>query len=318
MRDVVIIGGGLTGLAAAHELEKRNVDYIIIEVKPRLGGSIHTIDQAAFHMDKGPMLHPVYDRDRFHNYLQELELSDATRLDPDGDILFRHGTGVLVDALTSTINAPALKRMAVSTLGFLEDGMFSICMENGMVLDARALIVAAPARHAERMFYTLVPGISYRLLDYRYDPITRVSLGYREMSPRRFNLNRPYDSPVAAVHMTDEAGRVANQGGVLLQAALRFEADSLPDDPVGELAALMGWPLNPDADLIATWPESDPVMWRDPDHPLVMQTIQGMLPAGVALVGSDYIPTNHPPGLDERIRQGQEAVKRVLGHLSRD
>lgn len=48
MRDVVIIGGGLSGLAAAYELEKHNVDYTLIEVKRELGGSIRTLKKDDF------------------------------------------------------------------------------------------------------------------------------------------------------------------------------------------------------------------------------------------------------------------------------
>jgi hypothetical protein len=197
--------------------------------------------------------------------------------------------------------------MAASTLGMLEDGrFFSICMENGMLLDARRIIVTAPARHAERLFYTLVPEISYRLLDYRYDTITRVSVGYH--SAGELGRDLPPESPVTEAHVLADPVR----GGVVAQAGLRFSPDELPQDPVGELAALMGWPLNPDADTLAYWPESDPAMWRDPSHPTTMATIQRLMPARAALAGSDYVPTARPPRLDERVRAGIDAVRRVL------
>ena len=40
MPDVIIIGGGLTGLSAAFELEKLGIAYTLIEVKGRLGSNI--------------------------------------------------------------------------------------------------------------------------------------------------------------------------------------------------------------------------------------------------------------------------------------
>ncbi len=42
MTRVVIIGGGITGLAAAWELQKNGVDYTLLEASERLGGKIQT------------------------------------------------------------------------------------------------------------------------------------------------------------------------------------------------------------------------------------------------------------------------------------
>ncbi len=42
MKKVVIVGGGITGLAAAWELQQRGVDYVLLESSGRLGGKIIT------------------------------------------------------------------------------------------------------------------------------------------------------------------------------------------------------------------------------------------------------------------------------------
>src|SRR5690606_1723610 len=44
--DVIIIGAGLAGLAAALKLKKRNISYTIIEARSRIGGRVfsHQID----------------------------------------------------------------------------------------------------------------------------------------------------------------------------------------------------------------------------------------------------------------------------------
>ncbi|MDX1995551.1 MAG: FAD-dependent oxidoreductase [bacterium] len=311
MRDVVIIGGGLSGLAAAVELEKQGVAYTLIEVKRRLGGSIHTEHRDGFALDSAPMLHTSADLPEFVHTLEPLDLADA--LVQQGEhVLFREGTGMLIDALAKRVTAPIMHRMAVSTLGQTDSGTFLICMENGMVLDARALIVASPARFAERMFYTLVPEISFRLLDYRYDSIARVSIGYSDAAALDIPDEPPEDYPITAVHQTRQAGRVL-PGGVLIQCGVRYDpAKGVPADLVGEITALFGWPQQPQVEHVAAWPESDPLMWLDDDHPATMADIQHLLPPGVALCGSDYIPTNEPPRLDERIRQGQQAARRVL------
>jgi predicted NAD/FAD-dependent oxidoreductase len=313
MRDVVVVGGGLTGLAAAYELEQAGVAYTLIEVKPRLGGSIQTVTVNDFRFDSGPMGYPLADPTSFEAYLKSLDLVDQVLMTTQGKLAFQAGAGGLIDALAARLTAPVMTRMAVSTLGMMDATRYSICLENGILLDARGLIVTAPARYAERLFHTLTPEISYQLLDYRYDTITRVSVGYAGQTD--LNIMYPQDSPVMEITQVEHAARLPGEQGSVLQAGLRFEPDDLPDDPVGELAALLRWPLNPDADHIATWPESDPAMWRQSDHPRTMATIQALLPPGVALAGSDYVPTTAPPTLDERIQQGQAAARRVLAYL---
>ena len=42
MKPVVIVGGGITGLAAAWELQQNGLDYILLEGSARLGGKIYT------------------------------------------------------------------------------------------------------------------------------------------------------------------------------------------------------------------------------------------------------------------------------------
>ena len=40
--DVAIIGGGITGLSAAYELERRGISFTLLEASSRLGGLIRT------------------------------------------------------------------------------------------------------------------------------------------------------------------------------------------------------------------------------------------------------------------------------------
>jgi oxygen-dependent protoporphyrinogen oxidase len=52
--DVVIIGGGITGLSAAYELERRGVSFTLLEASPRLGGLIRTEYLDGFTIEAGP------------------------------------------------------------------------------------------------------------------------------------------------------------------------------------------------------------------------------------------------------------------------
>ncbi len=51
---VVIIGGGLTGLAAAAQFDKCNVPFVLLEKSHRLGGQIQTRHQSGYTYEVGP------------------------------------------------------------------------------------------------------------------------------------------------------------------------------------------------------------------------------------------------------------------------
>ncbi len=52
--DVAIVGGGISGLAAAHALTKRGIGFALLEAQPRLGGVIRTEHAAGFVLEAGP------------------------------------------------------------------------------------------------------------------------------------------------------------------------------------------------------------------------------------------------------------------------
>ena len=45
-KSVIIIGAGFAGLSAAYKLKQRNIDCIVLESRPRIGGRVfsHKID----------------------------------------------------------------------------------------------------------------------------------------------------------------------------------------------------------------------------------------------------------------------------------
>src|SRR5688572_29594426 len=43
MCDVIVVGGGVAGLAAAGELGRRGLTVMLLEARDRLGGRIHTV-----------------------------------------------------------------------------------------------------------------------------------------------------------------------------------------------------------------------------------------------------------------------------------
>lgn len=313
MRDVVIIGGGLSGLAAAVELESLKIPYTLIEVKKRLGGSIATLRQDGFVLDTGSFAFP---RAADWSFLAEFGLEDA--LYPVNDyhlqrmVVFKDGTQSVIDALAKQVKGTLIHRMAVSSLGAFE-GRYMLCMENGLMWDAKALIVAAPARHVERMFRTFIPEISEGLMDYRYDTITRVALGYRSENvtdPGRMVWG---DMATAFYYTTDHPHRTP-QGHTLIQLGARFPLErTTPELLVSTIQGQLGWPQETALTHVSTWAEADPLPPHSRNFKENMTALESLLPDGVALAGSDY----HGLGLPERVASGRAAARKVANFLKK-
>ncbi len=263
MSDVILIGGGLTGMSAAWELERRKIPYRLIEVKNRLGGSIVTRRESGFTLDGSAFVLEKYGDWPF---LAELGLENA--ITPIGKyrdgqlVIFNEGTQTLIDAIERQISAPIMKRMAVSSLGQIDDGHFGICLENGLMLDARAVIVSAPARYAEHMLRSLMPEAALLLLDYRYDPVVRVSLGYPAAAIRKL----PDHAPFKFLQRYDLPQRVPADH-VLIRAGVRLdEAIKSPDDAIQRVRDVLGFSAEPVAQWAYYWPEANSLSRYLPEH----------------------------------------------------
>lgn len=320
MRDVVIVGGGLSGLAAAATLQQHNVDYTLIEVKRRLGGSLQTVEQDGFVVDTGAFaIAGTSDAD----WLAELDLTnDVYALKPHV-MAFKQGVQTLIDRLASRIHGPRMMRMAVSSIGDIEapqmpDGrQLALCLENGLVLDARAIIVAVPARYAERMFYSYLPDISKHLQQYHYDQLLRVALGYHTADlPEKIKM--PRSMAYVYQHRTTHITRTPPDH-TLLQIGLRLDAAlCTPAEALDCLLRDLELPP-PIMQRVDFWPEADSLSYHHDDHAQTMQAIQSALPPHVALIGSDYsLTTPMRQGvahLEGRIRQGQQAALQMVEFL---
>lgn len=54
MKDAIIIGAGITGLATAHHLKKSGMDLLVIEQSDRVGGVISTVKEKGYIYEEGP------------------------------------------------------------------------------------------------------------------------------------------------------------------------------------------------------------------------------------------------------------------------
>jgi oxygen-dependent protoporphyrinogen oxidase len=54
MTEIVVVGGGIAGLSAAHAVTKAGVPFALVEAQPRWGGVIATAHEAGFLLEGGP------------------------------------------------------------------------------------------------------------------------------------------------------------------------------------------------------------------------------------------------------------------------
>jgi protoporphyrinogen oxidase len=319
MPDVIILGGGLSGLAAAWELERHKVDYALVEVKTRLGGGIFTERRDGFVLDGGAFITEKYGDWAF---LDELGLGNSLvhmGVYRDGELVaFRHGTQSLTDALAKTITHPIYYRMAASSIGIIEGGRCGVCLENGIMLDARAVIIALPARYAEHLLRSLNPKTALHLFDYRYDPVARVSLGYRASDVRYLQTGEvsghanSSEHPLKFLQMFthEELPNRIPQEYVLIRAGVRLS----PSRSMGDAIAIAqaATPLaQPTMTWAYYWPEADPLTRYLPEHTAAMDALDTLLPPNFAIVGSDYRARR----LNDQVEQGCAAARKVQATL---
>lgn len=309
MVDVTIIGGGLSGLAAAFAVQQAGVSYRLIEVKDRLGGSIATEREAGWVLDTGLF---GFSPDDDWDFLADVGLNPAHDLieiplpTRRPAVAFRHGTGALIDAYAKRLTGTIIHRMAVSSIG-KQGERFTLCLENGMVWDTGAVIVAAPARYAERMLRNLAPQAAAQLEDYPYDTITRLALGYaREYIPQPEKV--VWDMGLPHYFATSHPDRVPT-GHILLQLGVRHAPLELPPRKlVSVVQRDANLPPGQVIERVSRWAEAEPLRPHDADFYDWSDELEGKLPEGLALAGNDYAGLS----LAERVESGYAAAERVL------
>lgn len=313
MTPIIIIGGGLTGLSAAWELETLGIPYTLIEVKPRLGGAIKTERREGFTLDGTQFIMEKYGA---WDFLEPLGLADAIRYVGryrDGRLaIFKDGTQTLTDALAARITHPVMTRMAVSSVGALENNSgFGVCLENGLLLQAQGVIVTVPARHISHLIYTLSAEAALLLDEYTYDHVVRVHLGYRADAfdpaiPVRdalpFKFLETYDFPdrVPADHR-------------LVRVGIRLDSPAMPDPAalIAEARSLIPTTADPMMTWVYYWAEADPLTRYLPEHAAVMNRVDTLLPPQVRIAGSDY----RAKRLEMQVSDGRSAARQVAAAI---
>lgn len=177
---VLIVGGGLSGLHSAYELNKRGIDFILAEARPQLGGRILShnwqkpdYDEKLTAYDMGPAwFWPG--QTHLENLISELDLADQVFYQQEtGDAVYENAEGTikrgiqgismagsyrlkggnaqLIAALNQNLPVGSVKlNAAVKHIQTIEDGLLATIIIHGetVTVTCDQLVIAAPPRVA--------------------------------------------------------------------------------------------------------------------------------------------------------------------------
>jgi phytoene dehydrogenase-like protein len=156
--DVVIVGGGLAGLAAAWRLDRAGVDWLLLEGGDRLGGRVATDLVDGYRLDRGfQVLNTAYPRVPALVDLDALDLRYFT-----AGVLVRRGGALhrLENPLRGPLNAPGA---LVSGIGSLADRLRFAALAARYATLPAARLLAAPEMTTQEALRRA--GLSHRIIE---------------------------------------------------------------------------------------------------------------------------------------------------------
>lgn len=109
MKEVIIIGTGITGLATAHHLKKKRIDFLMLDKADKTGGVIHTVAENGFIYEEGPnsgVIGNVEVLRLFVDLKGECELEEASAVNKKRYVLKSGRWAALPNGLLAAIGTP--------------------------------------------------------------------------------------------------------------------------------------------------------------------------------------------------------------------
>ena len=170
--DIIIIGGGLSGLALADRLQQASADYVLLEARERFGGRILStgIDGAAFDLGPAwfwpeqPRMAALIDRLRLDVFAQ-FSKGDGVAEDQLGGVhkgtgyasmagsyRMEGGLGSLISRLATKLTAAAI-HLNTKAISIAREGnavvVVAECRGRSIVIRGKRVVLSLPPRVAE-------------------------------------------------------------------------------------------------------------------------------------------------------------------------
>lgn len=310
---ILIIGGGLSGLALADRLEAQGAEYLLVEGRDRLGGRILTAVQEGRHFDLGPAwfwpgqprldgLVQRFGLGRFYQYasgdlLFEDGLGQVTRgrgfASMAGSWRLDGGMAALVQALAAGL-PPRRVRLNAQVVGLSRDAKgLTAHLHEGAAIPCDQVVLALPPRLVATMrFAPALPAAAVAALQAVptwmagqakavavYDrPFWRAAGLSGDVTSRSGPMVEVHDaSPVAG-------GPYALFGFIGVPPRARQDAGQLRDQIVAQLVRLFGAAAAQPAELFVKDWATDPFSATPADQDPLMAHPHYGLPAVLAQV----------------------------------
>ena len=339
--DVVIVGGGLAGLAAARRLDRAGVDWLLIEAADRLGGRVATDIVDGWRLDRGfQVLNTAYPR---VPALVDIDALDMRYFTP-GVLVRRSGRlHRLENPLRDPKSAP---QTLTSGVGTLADRLRFAALATRCATYPPARLLEAPELTTQEALRKA--GLSHRIIEEVLRPFLSGVFADRSLDTsshvlamvlRSFARGRigvpatgmaalpaavagPLPYPQLLVNVRTLAvtpGRVVTDGG-----EIRCRAAIIATDPVTAADLLPALP-RPDMRSLTTYyfgapsaPIDEPTLLLDGDRrEIVANTIvmsnaaPEYAPAGKSLIAASTVGVAAPSGASEQVMRVELA--RIYG-----
>ena len=329
--DVVIVGGGLAGLAAARRLDRAGLDWLLVEASDRLGGRVATDQMDGWRLDRGfQVLNTAYPRVPALVDLDALDMRYFT-----SGVLVRRAGALhrLENPLRGPLSAPQTLNSGVGTLG---DRLKFAALATKCATLPAARLLDAPETTAQEMLRRA--GLSHRMIEEVLRPFLSGVFGDRSLDTsshvlamvlRSFARGRigvpaggmaalpaaiagplPYPQLlVGARTLSIEPGQVVTDGG-----EIRCRAVIVATDPQSASTLIPALP-KPDMRALTTFyfgadhaPLDEPTLLLDGDRrEIVANTVvisnaaPEYAPAGKSLIAASLVGSTAPSGASEAV-----------------
>ena len=329
--DVVIVGGGLAGLAAARRLDRAGVEWLLVEAADRLGGRVATDVVDGWRLDRGfQVLNTAYPR---LIALADLDALDMRYLTP-GVLVRRAGA---LHRLENPLRDPmAAPKALTAGVGSLADRLKFAALATRYATRSTAALLDAPETTTQEALRRA--GLSHRIIEEVLRPFLsgvfadraldtsshvfamtmrslargRIGVPATGMAALPAAVAGPLPYPQLLVNVRTRSitpGRVITDGG-----EVQCRAAIVATDPVTASTLLPALP-RPDMHGLTTYyfgadhaPLDEPTLLLDGDRrEIIANTIvlsnaaPEYAPAGRSLIAASVVGASAPSGASEQV-----------------